>query len=176
MRLARRLVLPTLLLTPAIAMAQGGFPERITLDGRELHRQGEATVRYLLFPVYRVALYLAAPTPDAQAILATSELRLIRCRYLRDLPLEQVTAAWEESFAILCGCPLPTAFRAWLRPVRSGEEEAMLFRARTADLSGPGRPPARIDDPLAAQTLLPAWIGPRAPNAALRRGLLGGST
>ncbi|MES2710562.1 MAG: chalcone isomerase family protein [Pseudomonadota bacterium] len=172
--LARRTI-PALLLAPCVAQAQGDFPGTVTLDGRELRRQGEATARYLLFPIYRVALYLAAPSRDAEAILASAEPRLIRCRYLRDLPLDQVTTAWEASFATLCGCPLPAAFRAWLRPVRDGEEEAMAFRARTAELTGPGRPAARIEDPVAARTLLAAWIGPGAPNAALRRGLLGGT-
>lgn len=176
MRLAGRRILPALMLAPAAASAQGGFPERVTLDGRELRRQGEVTARYLLFPVYRVALYLAVPTSDADAILSTTMPRLIRCRYLRDLPLDRVEAAWDQSFAALCGCAMPPAFRAWLRPIRDGEEEAMLFRDRVADLMGPGRPPARINNEAAAQILLAAWIGPRAPNAALRRGLLGGTT
>ncbi|MBR0656817.1 chalcone isomerase family protein [Plastoroseomonas arctica] len=172
--LARR-TLPALLLAPSAAHAQDAFPETTIAAGRTLQRQGMATARYMLFPVYRVALYLAAPTSDPDAILASAEPRLIRCRYLRDLPLDQVTTAWEQSFTSLCGCPMPAAFRAWLRPIRDGEEESMLFLGRTAELTGPGRPAARIDDALAAQTLLASWIGPRAPNAALRRGLLGGT-
>ena len=70
---------------------------------------------------------------------------------------------------------MPAAFRAWLRPIREGDEEAMLFLVRTAELTGPGRTIARIDDPVAARALLASWIGPRAPNASLRRGLLGGT-
>jgi len=172
--LARRGLLP-LLLAPAIAQAQDGFPGTVQAAGRTLRRQGTATARYLLFPIYRVALYLAAPTADADTILASAEPRLIRCLYLRDIPLDQVATAWQESFTSLCGCPMPAAFRAWLRAIREGEEEAMLFLNHTATLSAPGRPDARIEDAAVARTLLESWIGPRAPNAALRRGLLGGT-
>ena len=62
---SRRALLPLLFL-PAAVQAQDAFPETAAVAGRTLRRQGMATARYLLFPVYRVAL--AAPTSDADAI------------------------------------------------------------------------------------------------------------
>lgn len=174
----RRPLIPALLaglvLVAAPAAAQD-FPAALDVQGRRLVLNGTGARLWspLGIEVYRAALYLEAPSADADAILAAGGPRLVVARYRRAVPLDAVTAAWEESFAAGCGCPVPEAFRAWLRPIAAGAEERYLFLAEASLLDGSGRPSLRLPGAAPARILLGAWIGPAAPTPALRRGLLG---
>ena len=156
--------------TPGAARAHDGFPATVEVAGMRLVLNGTGSRLYsvLRIEVYRAALYLTAPARTAEAILASSTPKLIEARFRRDVPLEGVAAAWEDSLGAL-----PAAFRAWLRPIAAGDVERWLFLDGEARLEGPGRPPARLADAAFARRLLAAWIGPAAPTEALRRGLLG---
>lgn len=151
-------------------LAQDDFPAAVEVAGRRLVLNGTGSRLYsvLRIEVYRAALYLEDPARSAEAILSSPSPKLIEVRYRRDVPLEGVVAAWEESLG-----PLPAAFRLWLRPIAAGDAERWLFLGGEARLEGPGRPPARLAEPGFARRLLLAWIGPAAPTEALRRGLLG---
>lgn len=166
----RRRVLLLAVLGAVPAAAQDGFPAAVEVGGRRLVLNGTGSRLYsvLRIEVYRAALYLEEPSRSAEAILASPTPKLIEARYRRDVPLEGVVAAWEESLGAL-----PAAFRAWLRPISAGDAERWLFLGGEARLDGPGRPPARLAEPGYARQLLAAWIGPAAPTDALRRGLLG---
>lgn len=164
----RPLLLAALAAPPA--SAQDGFAAAVEVAGTRLLLNGTGSRLYsvLRIEVYRAALYLAQPSRSAEAILASPSPKLIEARYRRDVPLEGVVAAWEESLGAL-----PPAFRAWLRPITAGDAERWLFLDGEARLDGPGRPPARLAEPGFGRRLLAAWIGPAAPTEALRRGLLG---
>jgi hypothetical protein len=167
----RGLLALAVLATPA--RAEAGFPATVTAEGRSLVLNGIGARRYLAVEVYRAALYLARPMQDAAAILAADGPKLLHLRYRRDVPLGAVAQAWDASFTATCGCPTPPALRAWLRPIRAGDEERYLILPDAAVLRANGDAPARIDGAEAARTLLATFIGPAAPTEALRRGLLG---
>lgn len=173
--IVRRALAPLLLLpAQAIAAADGPFPPRAEAAGRPLVLNGWGSRRYLGIEVYRAALYLEQPRAEAEAILAAPEAKLLRVHYLREVPLSAVQQAWGESFAATCGCAMPEAFRRWLRPLSPGDEERFLFPpGGGAELAAGIAPPLRLDGGPAARALLAAFIGPAAPTAALRRGLLG---
>lgn len=158
------------LLAGAPARAQDGFAAVVELDGTPLRLNGVGARLYspLRIEVYRAALYLAAPESSAEAILASRTPKMIEVRYRRDVPLEGVVAAWEDSLGALTA-----AFGGWLRPIAAGDMERWTFTGGTARLEGPGRPPLRLADAGLAHRILAAWIGPAAPTEALRRGLLG---
>jgi hypothetical protein len=155
------------------AAAQPEFPPQIPAGGRVLVLNGIGSRLYSIFAVevYRAALYLEARSSDADAIIASTGVRLVQARYRRDVPENAVVAAWEDSFSRLCACAMPAAFRAWLRPITAGAEERFLFVGEAATLEGPGRSSLRL--PNAARQLLSAWIGAGTPTEAVRRGLLG---
>ncbi len=171
MRAGRRALLALAALAPARAAAQDAFPPVAEAAGRRLVLNGTGARRYLGFEVYRAALYLEARSADPDAILASAGARLVEVRYRHAVGLDGVGAAWEESFARACGCPMPEAFRRWLRPITAGDTERYLFSGPDAYLSASGGAEARI--PGASRTLLSAWIAPAVAPEGLRRGLLG---
>ena len=120
----RRRALLLAALATAPARAQDGFPAAVEVAGRRLVLNGTGARLFsvLRIEVYRAALYLAEPSRSAEAILASPTPKLIEARFRRDVPLEGVVAAWQESLG-----PLPAAFQAWLRPIVGAERVAHLF-------------------------------------------------
>lgn len=170
--LAPRRALPALLLaTPAAAEAE--FPPSATAAGRTLVLNGTGARRYLGVEVYRAALYLERRSDAAEAILAAPGPKLLLLRYRREVPVAAVARAWEEAFADTCACPVPEPLRAWFRPIAAGDRERYLILPDAAEVAANDAPPQRIPGAEAARTLLASFIGPGAPTAALRRGLLG---
>ena len=166
----KRRALLGLTLAPAAA-AQGEFPARIEAGGRSLALNGIGSRLYSVFAVevYRAALYLEAPSRDAAAILASAAPRLVIVRYLREVPLRGVQAAWEETLG-----PMPPEFLAWLRALGASDEERFLFLPDGVALQATGRPALRVPGAAFSRRLLESWIGARAPTETLRRGLLAG--
>lgn len=152
------------------AVAEPAFPATIQAAGLALRLHGTATRRYgwLGIPLYDAALYLPDGEARAAADAAAPSPRLVVVRYRYAISAEDVRAAWAATLPV---AP-PDAFRAWLRGVRPGEEERMLFQSGTVRLEGAGRAPARIPDPAFAQALLDSWVGGTA-EPGVRRGLLG---
>lgn len=171
MLIPRRSLAPLLVATPAAAEAE--FPAGMTAGGRALVLNGTGSRRYLSVEIYRAALYLAARGSDPGAILDSPQPKLLLLRYRRDVPLDAVERAWDAAFADACRCPAPEPLRAWLRPIGAGDAERYLILADGAELAANDAPSVRIPGALAARTLLATFIGPAAPTAALRRGLLG---
>lgn len=154
---------------PVAAAAQAPALEAA---GRRLVLNGTGVRRFFGFEVFRAWLYLEARSGDGAAIIASSGVKLVRSRYLRDIPRDRAEGEWERGFARHCGCAMPPAFRARLRDVREGEMETWLYTAQGAAVSFDGEPPVRL--PLREATLLLAGlIGPNADSDGLRRGLLG---
>jgi len=163
------------LLAAAATPVAADFPPIVEFGGRRLllNGTGVRTWSPLRITVYHAALYLGRPSDDAAAILAGPGPALVRARYLRAIGLDDVVAAWAASFQAICDCAMPAAFRDWLRPLASGDEENQFFADGGARCAGPGRADAWVAG-AAAGTLLAAWIGPLVPPVTLRRGLLGG--
>ncbi len=158
-----------LLATPAIARAQEPTAEAA---GRRLVLNGTGLRRFLGFEVFRAWLYLEAPSRDAAAILASPGVKLVRSRYLRDVPRDRAEPEWERGFAKHCRCAMPPAFRARLRDLRAGEGETWLYTQAGAEIAFTGEAPVRLP-PREAGLMLAGLIGPDADSDGLRRGLLG---
>lgn len=171
--IARRVLLALAGATPAARAAEPAFPPSLEVAGRRLARNGIGTRHYLGVEIYTAALYLERRATDSDSILAAPGVKLIQVRYAREVPVAGVAQAWERSYEATCRCPVPSALRHWLRPIGPGDEERYLFLPDAAELTANAAPPARIEGTEAARTLLATWIGPAAPTAALRRGLLG---
>ncbi|WP_426956029.1 chalcone isomerase family protein [Muricoccus radiodurans] len=164
---ARRALLLSLLATSAVA--QEPVAEAA---GRRLVLNGTGVRRFFGFQVFRAWLYLEARSSEGAAIIASPGVKLIRSRYLRDVPRDRAEGEWESGFSRHCGCPMPPAFRARLRDLQEGETETWLYTPAGADVFYNNEPPVRLP-PAQATRMLGGLIGPNADSEGLRRGLLG---
>jgi hypothetical protein len=179
MRLPRRaLALPLLaaalpVLSPAPARAQEA-PAEIEVAGHRLVLNGTGPRRFLAIEVFRGWLYLERRSTDAAAILASTEVKLLRLRYAVPVPKGRLVSGWEDGFRDNCNCEMPAAFRARLRDLPEGQREEWLFLPDRTEIAYAGEAPVRIGVREGAM-MLSTFIGPNADSAGLRRGLLGQS-
>ena len=165
--LTRRAALALLVAAPAAAQEPSA-----EAAGRRLVLNGSGVRRFVGFPVFRGWLYLAARESDAARIIASPDPKLLRLRYLRDVPRDRLVSTWEEAFATHCRCGVPPDFRARFRDLREGEVETWVFTAAGAEVRYGAEAPARVPS-ADAPRLLAYFIGPDAPSEGLRSGLLG---
>ncbi len=169
----RKLLLAGLLLAGPAAAKEEAFPPTMDAAGRRLLLNGWGTRYYLGVEIYRAALYVERRHTSTAAILADPGVKLIVARYRREVPMAGVVLAWERSYEATCACSPPPGLRASMRDIAAGDVETYLFRPDGAEVAANGGPPNAIPGAEAARILLATWIGPAAPTAALRRGLLG---
>ena len=116
--------------------------------------------------------------PDA--ILHSTESKLLDIRFLRDVDAENARKAWRDGFDGNCKLPChldPSDVQRFLAAVPSmheGDESTLLFTSRGVRVTFNGRPIGDIADPHFAQTVLATFIGPEPPTPRLKRELLGG--
>jgi hypothetical protein len=100
-RLAAPLTLLALLAAaPAGAAVVDGVevPEELTVGGAVLRHNGSGIRKKFVVKVYVGSLYLAAPTRDAEAVVAADEPKAVRLRFLRDVSKEQMLDAFRDGF------------------------------------------------------------------------------
>lgn len=165
-------LLPLLALSGRAVAQQAALPPSLQVAGRRLVLNGTGLRRVFLFEAFRAALYLETASHDAEAILASTQVKLLILRYSRDIPRDRLVSGWEDGFRERCACAMPDNFRARLCDLREGEEETWLFLPDHVDIAYAGERPVRMDNPLGAR-MLSAFIGPKAQSSALSRGLLG---
>ena len=168
----RLLALPLLAAAlPRPARAQEA-PPVLEAAGRRLVLNGTGVRRFLGFEVLRGWLYLEGRSSDAEAILASPGVKLLRIRYSVDVPRGRLVSGWEDGFRDGCGCEMPPDFRARLRDLPAGQVEDWLFLPDGAEIAYAGEPPVRVGAHQ-GRMMLASFIGPDASSAGLRRGLLG---
>lgn len=157
------------------------LPNHTDVSGTELTLNGVAlrTATILHLPVYVASLYLGQPTHDARQIELSSEPKLFRFVFLRDIGVDKVRNAWRHSIAQSCGspCPIPTQeidqFINRLPPVQKGDVADVTFGASGVDFMMNGRSLGQISDPTFVRAILLGYVGPNASSPNVRDGLLG---
>lgn len=169
---------------PPAAMQVGGvtFPGTEKFNGNRLVLNGAGlrTYSFLAIRIYAAALYLAAPSHDAAAILASPSPKLLRIKFLHAVSAAKIRNAWRKGLVRNCVAPchlspvLLQRFLAALPPMQAGELVTLYFGPHGLDADFNGKPAGRIPDVNFSQAMLTAFIGPRTANPALRQALLGG--
>lgn len=158
------------------------FPDTLNLGGKTLVLNGlglrEATV--FMVDVYVAALYVAARSGDAAAVLAAPGAKRLVLHFLRDVDLEDITGAWNEGFAKTAGEGLGAlegriaTLNAWMATMKEGQRLVFTSRAGVeVEVAGKVRGTIPGDD--FARAFLAIWLGPEPPNEGLKSGLLGGA-
>ena len=130
--------------------------------------------------IYVAGLYLQQKTSDPDAILKSDVVKRIVMQFTRTVSKSQMTDAFTEYFTN--NAPNAEAalkadvdhFLGQLDTVHSGDQMVFTYIPETGTiflLNGGEK--LTLPSPAFAQLLFSVWLGPKPPNAELKRGLLG---
>jgi hypothetical protein len=137
------------------------------------------THSFLRIHIYVVGLYLERRSADADAILGSSQPKLLRFVFERHVEAEDARQSWRESLDMNCRppCRLPVVltdrFLAAVPSVQKGDIGALLFTAQGLNVFMNEQLLGRVSDPDFVRVILSTFIGTHPTSADLKRGLLG---
>ncbi|MCB8876867.1 chalcone isomerase family protein [Acidisoma silvae] len=168
---------------PACAAQLNGvtFPDRVSAGSAELTLNGVAlrTASVLRVPVYVAGLYLEHPSHDADFVVTSSQVKLLRFVFLRDVGQPKVRKTWQRSLAESCVSPCYLSpndvaqFLGRVPAMHKGDVADVLFTPHGADFTVNSRDLGWVTDPNFARVILLSYIGPAASSPAVRKGILG---
>ena len=153
---------------------QDVFGYHFVLNGLALR-----TYSILRIRVYVAGLYLEHRTIDPNAILGSSQPKLLRFVFLRDVDAEDARKSWREALDRNCPapCTLPPGsiaqFLAAIPSVHNGDVNTLLFSARGVEFFINGRSAGHIANSDFRQVILSTFIGPNPTSEEVKAGLLG---
>lgn len=168
---------------PAMAARLAGvsMPDTETAGSVRLVLNGIGLRTYSILHVhiYVAALYLTRPSHDAEAILDSPDIKILRLHFVHDVSAKQVRKAWRGGLIDNCTapCTLSTArldrFLASLQAIRAGETVTMIFGRHGATVYKGSRLMGHVGDPGFARLMLAVFLGAHTDTPDLRRDLLG---
>ena len=159
------------------------FPEQTQVQASPLALNGlglrQATM--LKVNVYVAALYVAQPSTDANAILASNTPKQLVLHFVRDVDGADLKKAWDEGFAQNAKAQVPALkerieqFKGWMTNMKSGQQLRLTFQPGAGvEVTVNGKVQGTIAGEDFARALLAIWLGPKPPNPGLKAGVLGG--
>ena len=173
------------LAVPAAAMELAGvtLPDDDTVGGTtlKLNGMGVRTKTMLKVKVYVAGLYLATPSHDAAAIIATDEPKQVVMHFLyKKVEKDKLTEAWREGFANNSAAALPALkarldeFCALWPDMASGERAVITYIPGTGTrLELNGKEAGVIPGKDFADAMFAVWLGAKPADAGLKAGMLG---
>lgn len=170
------------LAAPAAAKNVAGhpFPDAVEVGGQKLALNGAGIRKRFVVKVYAAALYLAAPSADADAIVASDAPKVVRMVFLRGVTRDQVMGAFRDGFQANSGGPGLPALLATLdkivpaipdRFVEGNELVVSWAPGQGTTVKGSGA--VTVPGKEFADALFRNWLGPKPADADLKQGLLG---
>jgi hypothetical protein len=170
------------LATPALADRVEGkeIPTTATIGGQELKLNGWGTRKKFVVKVYVGALYLAAPSANAEEVVQQDAPKAVRMTFLRDVSKGQIMDAFREGFAANTGREAPAKFAAQLDRLATGIPDEMkdgqvlevAWVPGTGTVVSSGQNRVTIEGKEFSDALFMNWFGPRPPNDDLKRRML----
>jgi hypothetical protein len=169
---------------PASAeQTEGGvtMPERITVDGTELtlNGMGIRQATFLRVDVYVAGLYVEQPSGDADFLINSEQVKVMRLEFVRGVSESDMVEALEEGFQ--SSAENYAAIRSdvarvigWLSSFSDGDTLTFTYvpgRGVTVAVNGETR--GVTGDAAFGRALIGIWLGDDPPNERLKRGLLG---
>ncbi|HEU4727461.1 MAG TPA: chalcone isomerase family protein [Kofleriaceae bacterium] len=161
------------------------MPDTIIVAQRPLVLNGmglrEATM--LKIDVYVAGLYLEHASSNSGRIVASSEVKRLVLRFVRDVDRDDILEAWHDGFKHNATVPLATLkpqidrLDAWMPAFSEGDTLTFTYvpgEGVTVEVNGKARGVLKGDD--FARSLFSIWLGPRPPTDDLKRGLIGNHT
>jgi hypothetical protein len=164
----------------AASLAGVTLPDTVEVGGTTLALNGLGLRTKFTVKVYVAGLYLAQKSSNADAILKADAPKRIVMHFVHSASKSQMTDAFDESFhdnapeaQKTMKADLDRMLGA-LEPVKPGDEMVFTYVPGTGTtLAINGTDKVTITGAEFARVLFSVWLGPKPPNAGLKKGLLG---
>jgi Chalcone isomerase-like len=174
------LVLASLWQMQASSLAGVTLPDTEQVGGKTLVLNGLGLRTKFMVKVYVGGLYLEHKSSDANSIIKSDEPKQIVMKFLHSASKSQMSDAFDDSFrdntpdALKTMKPDIDRLLGALEPVKSGDEMVFTYLPGTGTtLAINGKEKLTIAGPAFGQVLFSVWLGPKPPNADLKKGMLG---
>jgi hypothetical protein len=156
------------------------LPDTTQLGGKTLVLNGMGVRTKYMVKVYVAGMYLQQKSSDADAIIKADAPKQIVMKFLHGASKSQMTDAFDESFSNntpdatkTMGSDIDRLLAA-LEPVKEGDEMVFSYVPGTGTtLAINGKDKVTIAGPAFGPVLFSVWLGPKPPNADLKKGMLG---
>jgi len=174
------LALPMAFNLPAATLAGVTLPDTAQVGGKALTLNGLGLRTKFAVKVYVVGLYLEQKSSDPSAIIKADAPKRIVMRFVHSATKNQMTDAFDESF----NDNTPDAKKTMkadidrllgaLDPMKEGDQMVFTYIPGTGTtLAINGKDKLTIAGAAFGQVLFSVWLGPKPPNAGLKKGILG---
>jgi Chalcone isomerase-like len=164
----------------AASLAGVTLPDTEKVGSAKLVLNGLGIRTKYMVKVYVAGLYLEQKSSDANAIIKADAPKRIVMKFVHGASKSQMSDAFEESFhdntpdAVKTMKPDIDRLLGALEPVKVGDEMVFTYvpgTGTTYTMNGQER--VTIAGPAFGQVLMSVWLGPKPPNADLKKGMLG---
>jgi Chalcone isomerase-like len=168
------------LLTQAATLAGVTLPDSTQVAGKMLVLNGVGLRTKFFVKVYVAGLYLEQKSSDANAIMKSDAPKRLVMHFVRDVSKSQMNDAFNEGFEKNS----PDAAKSMktdidrllgaVTDIKEGQEMVFTYVPGTGiTMSINGQDKVTIAGPAFAPVVFSLWLGPKPPNADLKKGLLG---
>jgi hypothetical protein len=156
------------------------LPDTVQVGGTTLTLNGLGLRTKFVVKVYVAGLYLEQKSSDPNTIIKADTPKRIVMQFLHGASKKQMADAFDESF----NDNSPDAKRTMkpdidrlldaLESVKEGDQMVFTYTPGTGTtLSINGKDKVTIAGPAFGQVLFSVWLGPKPPNADMKKGMLG---
>jgi Chalcone isomerase-like len=156
------------------------LPDTVSAGGKTLVLNGMGIRTKMMVKVYVGGLYLEQKSSDANAIIKSDAPKQIVMKFLHGASKSQMTDAFDEGFRDNAPDAVKTMkaqidqLLGGLDAVKIGDEMVFTYVPGTgSSMAINGQNKVTIADPAFGPVLLSVWLGPKPPNADLKKGMLG---
>ena len=161
-------------------LAGVALPDTAQAGNKVLLLNGVGLRTKIFVKVYVAGLYVEQKSSDASAILKVEVPKRVVMHFVRGVSKNQITDGFKESFENNTPDATKTLkaeidrFLGALESVNDGDEVVITYLPGTGTtLTIKGNERVTISAPAFASVIFSVWLGPKPPNADLKKGLLG---
>jgi hypothetical protein len=156
------------------------LPDTVQAGNTTLTLNGLGLRTKYMVKVYVAGLYVAQKSSDPQIILKADAPKRIVMHFVRDVSKNQIADGFTESFenntpdAVKTMKPEIDRLFVALESVKNGDEVVFTYLPGTGtSLTIAGKEKLTIAGTAFGEMLFSVWLGPKPPNSALKKGILG---
>ena len=164
----------------AATLAGVTLPDTAQVGGKNLVLNGLGLRTKVIVKVYVAGLYVEQKSSDPNTLIKSDTPKQIVMKFLHGASKNQMSDAFNESFSDNSPDAVKTMkgdidrLLGTLEPINSGDTMVFTYVPGTGTTySLNGKDKVTIAGPAFAQVLMSVWLGPKPPNADLKKGLLG---